>query len=95
MTPIQILNQHFQGKSIHGYTPMIDGEVLTGENSMTIFKSNIISGIEYRVKRYTIKRVEMPTWKDLREQEYTEPFWLVLDNGKRFPIRMDCKLETL
>ena len=93
MTPIQILNQHFQGKSIYGYTPMLDGEILKGENSMTIFKSNILSGVEHRVKRYIIKRVEMPTWKD--SQECIEPFWLVLDNGKRFPIRMDCKLETL
>ena len=92
MTPIQILNQHFQGKVIYGYTPMIEGYV-GSQDSMTIFKKNILAGVEYRVKQYRIKSIELPTREE--KQEYIEPFWLVLDNGKRFPIRMDCKLETL
>ena len=92
MIPLIILNNHFQGRCIYGYTPMAEGYVL-GQDSMTIFKRNIKAGVEYRVKQYRIKGIELPTREE--KQEYIEPLFIVLENGQRFPIWLDFKIETL
>jgi hypothetical protein len=92
MTPLTILNNHFQGRYIYGYTPMIEGRVL-GQDSMTIFKRNIKAGVEYRAKQYGIKGIDLPTREE--KQEYSEPLFIVLENEQRFPIWLDFNIETL
>jgi hypothetical protein len=92
MTPLAILNNHFQGRYIYRYTPMIEGRAL-GQDSMTIFKRNLKAGVGCRAKRYGIKGIELPTREE--KKEYIEPIFIVLEKGQRFPIWLDFNIETL